>query len=242
MLIEFLAWDSKFFGFTIGKYVKDTFTGSDETIFLDEYGRGKFDCVYVFSDPSDDTTKDVASRNNFTFIDKRLIYTLSRKNWNSKSERNRPYHILDTANARQIASVRQIAEVLPKTSRFWLDSRLQRKVPDMYKLWLNQMIQEPSNAVVVVPSHETNDIGAFVGCSLKQRVGDLELVAVDKHVWGMGFGMTAVQGAITFLFEHGAEEVIVKTQASNKAACGLYRKAGFVLKESKTIHHVWRRS
>ena len=241
MLIQYLPWDSDFFGFRIGCYTKHTLSDADEEIFLKEFDNQRYDCVYVFADPRDETTKRVAARNQFLFVDERLIYYLPDIYLKCGVLQNDSYCLLNYSNTLAVERARHIVDEISFVSRFTHDPRLCDKAREMYTIWFDQIMNDPSGGVVVISEQQSGLPATLVGCNTRNTVGELVLVGVDSRFRGRGLGVTVVQNAIVWLYEHGAKRIRVKTQASAKGTVYLYEKTGFVLEESKAIYHVWRK-
>jgi len=241
MLIEYLPWDSDFFGFAIGRYLKNTLDAAGELAFFDEFARGKFDCVYVFADSLDKKTKEMAEHNKFLFIDERQIYYLSDDYLIEMILRKNSYQVLDRSNEQAIARVRGIVDEISSVSRFVHDPRLRDKAKSMYAIWFDQIMSGQSSDFIVISEKQNGLPVAVVGCSVNNNIGELVLVGVDSRFRDQGLGIVVVQSAIGWLYEHGAKCIMVKTQTSAKKALRLYEKAGFVLNETQSIYHVWRK-
>lgn len=241
MIIRYLPWDSDFFGFRIGCYTKHTLNDIDESMFLKEFESQRYDCVYVFADPCDETAKQIAMRSQFLFVDERLVYYLP-DNYQKHNISSGSYCLLDYSNKRALECARSIIDDISSVSRFTHDPQLRDKVKQMYALWFDQMISDQSGAMVIIPEKQSNLPVALVGCSVADNIGALVLVGVDSRFRGKGLGAMVVKSAIWWLYEHGAKRIKVKTQASADSAVSLYEKAGFVLEASQTIYHVWRKS
>ena len=241
MLIQYLPWDSDFFGFRIGCYTKHTLSDADEEIFLKEFDNQRYDCVYVFADPRDETTKQVAARNQFLFVDERLLYCLPDSYPNYDISKNDSYCLLDYSNKQAVEQARHIFDEISSVSRFTHDPRLCGKAKWMYTIWLDQIMNNPLGAIVIIPEKQSNLPIALVGCSVEDGVGELVSVGVDSRFRGQGLGVAVIHSAINWLYECGAKHIRVKTQASARSSKSLYEKVGFVLEESKAIYHAWRK-
>eukprot|EP00747_Dinoflagellata_sp_TGD_P164437 gnl/TRDRNA2_/TRDRNA2_184376_c0_seq1.p1 gnl/TRDRNA2_/TRDRNA2_184376_c0~~gnl/TRDRNA2_/TRDRNA2_184376_c0_seq1.p1 ORF type:complete len:251 (-),score=51.74 gnl/TRDRNA2_/TRDRNA2_184376_c0_seq1:196-948(-) len=88
----------------------------------------------------------------------------------------------------------------------------------------------------------TNE-GTFVGaivCKLDTHRsrntsrGYIAMLAVEKSIRGKGIGSTLVRLCLQRMQELGADECVLETEVTNKAALGLYRNMGFV--KEKRLH------
>lgn len=243
MMIEYLKWDSDFFGFKIGKCREGVLNCSTENEFIDEFKRRGFDCVYLFVNLDDVALGTVLKTHNLRMVDSQVTYELSFNQWKT--------HFPAGSNAfskkftsSQIKQLRDLAQELSRVSRFYKDPMFRSLAPKMYVKWLDNLLKDKRAGIKTVSlvSHSDSQIIGFVCFSLRKGGGRIDLVKVKKDFYGQGIGSNLLNRAVASMFEYGAENIIitVKTQANNILANMLYGKAGFLLKETKLIYHIWK--
>ena len=116
-------------------------------------------------------------------------------------------------------------------SRFKTDLRLKAgEFEKLYKLW----IQKSGRAgEVLLPDSQAG----FVSCKVKEDLGQIGLIAVDKSQRGKGWGKRLIHAAESFAFFKGAKKMRIGTQEANQIACSLYQNLGYEVVERVWVYH-----
>lgn len=238
-IINKLKWDSDFFGLKIGSF--SGFNHDNAEKFLKEFYDNKFDCVYVFVDPNDFNTIDIAGKNKFFLADIQMTYEFHScpQKIKNKFLESLTYEILGGSNEAYKKEVRLLAKELSSVSRFSFDPRFKNLSPKMYEIWADNIMHDKDGITVLAVDANKKIVG-FIGGTLKQNIGSVGLVGVSESFRGRGIGAEMSDKVVSLLFDKGAEKITVKTQLRNNYANQLYQKAGFRLKEAKLIYHFWR--
>lgn len=108
----------------------------------------------------------------------------------------------------------------------------------MYRLWIiNSVNKTIANEVLVYYLH--HEIVGFITLGIKNKVGKIGIIAVDKNFRGQGIGKALVLAAENWSINHSCNSLQVVTQGSNKPACALYEHCKYEIKNSEWFYHIW---
>ena len=237
---ELLAWDSAFFGVTIGRLARPVDSDEEMAMLRAWIAKNRVDCTYCLVGAADAESPGRLESMGARLVDIRITYT-----------RN----LLRTPLARQVASgVRRTTaadlaslEVLAASahvdSRFFFDPRFDReRVRELYREWIRKSIAGSFATGAVTVDHRDRAAG-YVTFSGPERcgagMGEIGLVAVAEHARGEGHGTKLLHAALLELEEAGATMVRVVTQGRNLAAQRLYQRAGFTTDAVAMWLHLW---
>ncbi|WP_415910054.1 GNAT family N-acetyltransferase [Oleiharenicola sp. Vm1] len=230
----FLAWDSDFFGFRIGRAHSSRLT-SDTLAALLAWGRGeRLRCLYFFGDGNDRVTLEHAHAGGFKFIDVRVDLAVNLV----RTPTPEPPAAFRPALPAELPTLETIAREAHVDSRFFKDDSFPAsRAADLYARWIQRDFQE--YCVFVVSG--ARGVAGYVTCQLDatRSVGRIGLIAVAEAERGCGRGRTLMQGALRWFRDQGCVEVRVATQASNVAAQRLYQNQGFRTADTKATYHRW---
>jgi ribosomal protein S18 acetylase RimI-like enzyme len=131
-----------------------------------------------------------------------------------------------------LPALRELAATAFVFSRFDIDPFFSRQqVQDFHRQWVTNLHNGLAQALLV--SETAGELSGFVSCSLDGDKGRIPLIAVSSEHRGSGLGSALVRAALRWLYDAGAREVRVKTQATNIPATLLYERNGFVLERSE---------
>jgi dTDP-4-amino-4,6-dideoxy-D-galactose acyltransferase len=216
-MIQYLDWDSNFFGCKIGKL---TISENDQK--WPSFNQFKsFDLVYIFS--------PIPLEIEAPLVDIKVIF---RKN-TSKNK-------VDSKLEEFQSSLHSYQELLELVYLSGHDSRFLKDpffgVPAfqrLYKKWIDNAIADKDTKVLVYV--EQKRIAGFVTYTLKNESVSIGLIAVSKEFQGKGIGKKLIDSV-----ENDADEGIelfVPTQKTNAGACNFYNKLGFEVQNTQYIYH-----
>jgi ribosomal protein S18 acetylase RimI-like enzyme len=227
---ERLEWDSRFFGFTVGRVDLD---GSGPGGLAEAVADADADgarCLYLLCPAADDATLGAALDEGF-----------------------RPYDIrveleLDAPAGTAPASVREAvpgdAEALDlitrrrfRGTRFWNDPHFDpARVEDLYSEWLRRGMTSASRRTLVA-----GEADGFIVCGLdgERGAGEIELIAVAAAAASKGVGADLVAAAGAAFAAAGLARATVVTQGRNVAALRLYERCGYRTERVDVWLHRW---
>jgi dTDP-4-amino-4,6-dideoxy-D-galactose acyltransferase len=234
--IQYLEWDSNFFGRKIGKY--EIHSNEDTNLppeLLSEAQQNSYALIYIFS-PQPLSSALIAG------FDIKLtdIKTLYRQDLNGISVPDRSPHVLSVQPSDSLAPLYELAYESGQYSRYKLDEHFsESEFRDMYRIWVDNSIRG-SMADTVYVFKTGNDTAAMVTLKIEHKKGIIGLLATAPEHRGKGIGNALINQVRNDLLEKGIMNLEVATQAANQRACRFYEKAGF-MPDSRLmmIYHVW---
>ena len=124
-------------------------------------------------------------------------------------------------------------------SRFYIDSKFRKKSKEMYKIWINNILQDKNGIIVICLVDK--EIAGLVAGRPKNGIGVIELVKTGAKFEGLGVATHLVMRLVNAFFDKGVNIINVTTQLENEAARHLYEKCGFSTKKSIKIYHWWKK-
>lgn len=197
--------------------------------------REQIDCLYLLASPGDATTIALAEAHGFELKDVRV--TLARS---GAAAPLRPLPAVPTRPfvPSDLASLEALARVSFGDTRFFFDTNFDRAAAaELYAIWLRQSCVSQTDGVFVAEG--SGGPCGFITCVLRDTVGQIGLVAVDRRASGRGVGRALVDAALVWFAERGANRVEVVTQGRNIAAQRLYQGAGFLTETVLLWYHRW---
>ncbi len=232
-LIEALAWDSSFFGFSIGRCCLQDVAEID--VLRSTSDTASFDLIYVEKENPSQSEIDILSE-SLPLMDRKVRFRKT----------------VGSANAALPAEADCYREPLSEEllslalesgtySRFRLDPHLRPRFAKMYRAWIEKSLSgELADAVLVTRHHET--LSGFVTLQKKEDTGHIGLLAVHPEMRGQGIGRKLMQATDAWFKDNQCAVAEVCTQLANAPACGLYAKSGYAIAIETAIFHWWNRS
>jgi dTDP-4-amino-4,6-dideoxy-D-galactose acyltransferase len=216
-MIEYIEWDSKFFGYKIGKLdlCLDSHDFPDFSEFQD------YDLVYIFSvNPL---------KISISLVDTKVIFKKVTSN-----------HSIDKRICTFDSSLHSYEELLNLAYLSGHDSRFLKDrffgevaFKNLYKRWIDISIKEVEINVLIYL--ENKRILGFVTFTNKEPNSSIGLIAVDPIAQGKGIGVKLMHAVESFLGPN--KSLIVSTQETNKNACKFYQKLCFKIENKQYIYH-----
>lgn len=129
-------------------------------------------------------------------------------------------------------------------SRFRIDPRIPWKsAEDLYAIWTQGSVSRALADVVYVVREaqgatEARFLG-FVTASAKREGGSIGLIAVHRDAQGNGLGRVLIRAVHEWFAGRGITRAQVVTQRENRAACKLYERAGYCVRDVRQFYHFW---
>jgi dTDP-4-amino-4,6-dideoxy-D-galactose acyltransferase len=219
-----LDWDSKCFGYEVGKLVVD----HQESFYpeaLPVLTKG-FRLVYVFSKQA------LAMKfKNLYLADKRMIM----KRFTSRQTGD--FINIGSYSGGMTEQLLNLAFESGKFSRFKTDKAFKNN--EFFKLY-SEWIRKSVNRTIaddLFVSGKVNEIQGFITIIIKGVVAQIDLIAVDRKYRGLGIGSALIKYAINQAQTLGCLKIKVITQYKNRTAIDLYEKNGFELTDMIYIYH-----
>jgi dTDP-4-amino-4,6-dideoxy-D-galactose acyltransferase len=228
MHIEQASWDTKFYGYQVGKItIEDQFTESDLALLREKSKAYKV--VYVFSSSPvsllEPFIKDVK-----VMFEKHLSEPLIPES--DLVEFNSAIHSYDQLEA--------IALKTGVFSRFKLDKNFnQGEYEKLYSEWIKKSVQKIIADHIFIKLIENRIVGFISMRYTGQNMAEIELVAVADEYRGKGLARKFINHCDAFTLQSGRSTITVPTQEFNEPAMNLYLKTGFNIKNKTYTYHIW---
>jgi dTDP-4-amino-4,6-dideoxy-D-galactose acyltransferase len=237
-LVEFLPWDSEFFGCRIARIKPNQLDPAAGRVILEWCSGERIDCLYFLADPASAPALAWAEDSGFRLLDIRT--TLRCDLQTAHSAVNVPAGAVGITpfSAGHLPALRRIARTSHRDSRFYWDANLRDKSDDLFETWIAKSCEDYADMVLVAELD-----GAAVGYITldysspgDSRIG---LFAVGPEARGRGIGQQLVRCGLQWLRSRGATESRVVTQGRNLGALKLYQRAGFRVEALQLWYHLW---
>ena len=227
-MIEYLKWDSDFFGLKIGKCSLTTQSEMDELFSQRESIRTDYDLVYLFSE-----NNLQGETEGCHLVDQKVIYTTEPSAGPSNT------HMMEYPTNNVSTALLSLALASGAYSRFRLDSNLPKgSYERLYQRWIELSVTHEIATEVFCYMIDGEPKGMV---TLKRGTTDatIGLVAIDSQYRGQGIGVSMLQYVKNYCWEQNIKKLTVATQKQNLPACHMYEKAGFIVQSCTNIWHWW---
>jgi dTDP-4-amino-4,6-dideoxy-D-galactose acyltransferase len=227
--IQYLEWDSKFFGYKIGKIIFDENINDTQLKFDQE----DYQLIYLFS--KEKLNNEFQKKINANLVDIKIEFIKKAVVVNS-----------EFANHLEIKKINHITDDLLQLvyesgvySRFKLDQNFKNnEFEKLYEAWINKALND-FNSMVIGAFIDSKIVG-FISLGIKQGIADIGLIAVDEHARGKHLGTLLLGEANNFAIKNNSEYLTVVTQENNIQAMKFYERNGFSVDKKNYIYHLWK--
>jgi dTDP-4-amino-4,6-dideoxy-D-galactose acyltransferase len=235
---RFLEWDSRFFGFNIGRANGSRLSKERMPILLDWCGTQRIDCLYLLADPAHAETAELAAEHGFELVDLRLTFEHNSFGRAGDGPEFAPAGVRSFESS-DLPALREMAGRLYEDTRFFFDRRFPReRSEELYRIWIQRSCENPQMQVFVAQSGAGPE-GYLASSGGKDGVGQIELIGVEPGAQGRGIGRALITAALNSFAHQGIARARVVTQGRNLRAQRLYQRCGFVTESLQLWYHLW---
>lgn len=237
-LVEFLPWDSEFFGRRIAKIKPNDFDAAAGRRVLEWCARERIECLYFLADPSAAEAMAWVQEAGFRVMDIRATLRIDVRAAGSAGNFGVEAANVAPCQPGDLAALRRIARVSHRDSRFYADPSLRGAAGDLFETWIRKSCEGYADAVFVAERDgaPAGYITLHYSSPSDSRIG---LFAVDPQARGRGIGRRLIGRGLEWLCAQGASESRVVTQGRNRGALRLYQNAGFRVESLQLWYHLW---
>lgn len=229
MKIEFLSWDSDFFGLKSGRL----FLSKDDE--WNERELEDWDLVYIFVEPEDRTHNSILQKKGVPLIDEKITYVMDVSLQKPENDLINIYPYVSSDDDDKVINIGIQSGLF---SRFYMDTNIPKtKFEELYTIWMKRSINRELANEVLVYKTDKDQIGGVITIGEKNNRADIGIIAVDKDLRGQHIGRTLVQGAINYSIQNEYDSLQVVTQKMNKSACMFYESMGFSQEHLVNVYH-----
>ena len=233
-LIERLAWDSDFFGIEVARLRAGRLDAASLPSAMQALQRSCASLAYVVTDEPIEPA--AAARFGLVHRDAKTTYARAIGDGLAAVA---GVTVREAQPVEELAQLRALAVASGASSRFRLEERLPAgKAAELYERWMDNSLTGALAAKVLVAVRA----GAVVGMvTVGERAGaaDIGLIAVDEAARGGGVGGALVAAALAWGRSAGLDQATVVTQGHNRAACALYERCGYAVRDTVQVYHAW---
>jgi dTDP-4-amino-4,6-dideoxy-D-galactose acyltransferase len=233
-VIERLAWDSDFFGIEVARLRAGRLDAASLPGAMQALQQRGAALAYVVTDE----VIEPAAAARFGLVHRDAKTTYARAIGDGLAA-VAGVTVREAKPVEELAQLRALAVASGASSRFMLEERLPAgKAAELYERWMDNSLTGALAAKVLVAVRA----GAVVGMvTVGERAGaaDIGLIAVDEAARGGGVGGALVAAALAWGRSAGLDQATVVTQGHNRAACALYERCGYAVRDTVQVYHAW---
>jgi dTDP-4-amino-4,6-dideoxy-D-galactose acyltransferase len=237
-LVEFLSWDSEFFGCRIARIKPGILDAAAGAGILRWCSAERIDCLYFLADPSSAASLSWAEDNGFRLLDIRTTLHCDLPAVLAAGPGPGGPALVAPCNPGQLPALRRIARLSHRDSRFFWDPHLRAKSDELFETWIAKSCEGYADMVLVaeLDGAAAGYITLHYSSAQDSTIG---LFAVGPEARGRGVGIQLVRGGLEWLRSQGASGSRVVTQGRNLGALKLYQRAGFRVESLQLWYHLW---
>lgn len=232
-MIEYLNWDSDFFGWKTGLIIVDN--SNQIELFLRQANAEAYRLIYVFGNQDFYINAAITDQYNGQLVDRKVLFGLDL----NQSSINSSSKVMEYTDQKLNQSLIQLAFESGKYSRFKIDNHFRNhEFERMYTSWILQSV-EKQNADYVYVTKDNDCISGMVTLKIKNDMAHIGLISTAIGYQGKGLGRQLVNRCITTAKERNCKFLYVPTQFENIQACKFYEAVGFNQISIQNIYHFW---
>ncbi len=235
-VIERLAWDSDFFGLEVVRLRAGRLDAASLPGAMQALRRSGAALAYVVTD--EPVEVETAARFGLVHRDAKTTYARAIGD-GLPAVAGVTVREADSSNEDEIAQLRALAVESGGSSRFMREERLPAgKAAELYERWMDNSLSGGLAAKVLVVER-AGSIAGMVTVGERAGAADIGLIAVHDWARGGGVGGALVAAALAWGRSAGLADATVVTQGHNRAACALYERCGYAVREVVQVYHAW---
>lgn len=240
-----LPWDSQHFEIPVGQIISPELTDSELGEILSHAKEKSYHLIYWVTSPERIVPLSILRSFSGSLVDKKVTYQRKLSSELTFREMRRLSNTFEVIDYPQLPANQQLltlALIAGGHSRFHKDPCISReKFASMYHIWINRSTLHEIADVVFIVTNSSNmeDCLGMVTGSVKNGMGKVGLMGVQKKVQGQGIGSLLMKTLHDWLISNGIHIAEVVTQKENIRACKLYERFGYQLESLQHYYHFW---
>ncbi|TAE74856.1 MAG: GNAT family N-acetyltransferase [Bacteroidetes bacterium] len=241
-MIEFLSWDTDFFGYKVGKIINNK---TDIYQIITEAKKEKYTLLYGFLNPNDIFQNEIYQKNNGFLADEKITFLQNVPNINPQ---NNPTEIYKRENLyenkNESEDLISLALQSGEFSRFKIDKNFEQEnlkqhtFEKLYTIWIENSVNKKIAKNVIIQQENQKIVGVLT-LGIKNNRADIGILAVDNDYRGKKIGQNLILKAFEESKKLAQTQIQVVTQKANQNACYFYEKMGFMIEKTENIYHFW---
>ncbi len=235
-MIEFLAWDSEFFGYKVGK-INDF---ECDILHILEVARAQnYKLLYAFLHPDDISLNENYKKNNGFLVDEKITFLQIIPLKIPQNSLTEIYNETETH-----PDLIKLGLQSSEFSRFKLDTNFKHEnlkediFEKLYTIWIENAVNKKIAEKIIIQKENEKIIGLLT-LGIKNNRADIGILAVDTDFRGKKIGQNLILRAFEESKKLRQTQIQVVTQKANQNAYYFYEKMGFILEKVENIYHFW---
>jgi len=235
-LLEILEWDSRFFGYPVGKINASAIKTEKLAEIIREAKNKDTRLIYLFADPADHVSQNAAQLNAAKLVDQKITFHI---NIDASVISETDIQIEQFELEYPTSQLINLSLQSGLYSRYKIDAEFKNnEFEKLYLAWIENSVNKKIADHTFVYREAGVELG-FVTVKLRESYGEIGLIAVDESSRGKAIGRKLTSAVINLLYAENISDLHVATQIENKEACSFYKKVGFTGIKTENIYHIW---
>jgi dTDP-4-amino-4,6-dideoxy-D-galactose acyltransferase len=233
-----LDWDSKFFGFPMGRIYAENLTGAHLGKALKNAGKAKLKFIELFCNISDNVSIFSCENQGFHLADIRIVFE---KHLVVEREISRlPENLyFRKASRADINQLKRMSKGLFRDSRFYQYKKFDSNIVDsLFQSWIEKAVLGEFDDECYCIFDDT-EILTFCSLKYSNNAASIGLFGVNPGHKNKGLGSMMLECVFHLLFNREVNRVNCITQGRNSGAVRLYQKSGFSTGEITLCYYRW---
>ncbi|MEO6488420.1 MAG: GNAT family N-acetyltransferase [Ferruginibacter sp.] len=234
--LKLLEWDTEFFGYTIAKVIAENLDPAKMAELVEEADSVGTRLLYLFTDPADELSNGSAIKIGAKLVDQKVTFHIKiAEEFSAITDEHIESFDLLVPTEKLI----DLAIQSGLYSRYKTDKHFQNgEFEKLYSKWIENSVNKKIADHTLVYKLDEKILG-FVTLKIKNKCGEIGLIAVDETSRGRSIGKKLVHAVVDTLKRQRIKELDVATQINNEDACNFYKKIGFTASKTECIYHIW---
>lgn len=235
-IIEWLKWDSSFFGFKTGRIIITSSYQIDAQLIQSEMQLNGFQLVYCFIDPQNTKANNVVKKMGGNLVDEKVTFY-------KEIETNSFFVNNNISVYKDLTLTTELYQLSLQSgvhSRFKIDNKFPNGTFEaFYKTWIeNSILDQQADICFVYKTLEK--ITGFITLKTDATSGHIGLIAVDQKLRGLNIGTQMIKACECELASKNINQLRVVTQKANINAMQFYNKNNFKVENIVNVYHLWK--
>jgi len=239
LIIDYLNWDSNFFGLTVGKVDLSVITNSKIlNKFRKSINKIDYDLVYIYTGinqlPFPNLDKVILE-----FVDTQLYLKMDMLSEIKLLE----YELITEDNIPEnvkINDLYKISDEVAPFSRFYHDPKISKnKVVELYRNFIRNSLNGSFGEGLILDYNNKGEVIGLFSLDTIGGVGKEILIGVKESYRGKGSGERLFYKGLNYWKDKGVQEIKTIVSARNIKSLNFHLKLGFSIYKISNIYHLW---
>jgi len=240
--IDFLSWDSAFFGFKIGKI---DFSLGKELLDFNELRRiaknSGYVLIYLLTNLGQIPFKLYENNKN---INLKLIDNQAHLEMNMPPKiKLIEYKLITEKNLHEYSNIDElykISDEIAPFSRFNYDPRIsKKKVTNLYQKFVQNSLKGSFGDGLILDIGTDGEIKGLFALAIEGNLGREILIGVKKQYRRRGIGRILFEKSLNYWKDKGARKIKTVVSLKNLDSLDFHLNLGYKINKIKSVYHLW---